>query len=80
VRNEPESPLAANDDAAAPAGLTPRNEPDEPVLQRIAILRAAIMAEHTARLADPGRDSAIMDALVQDFQAAWAELPDAAAG
>ena len=54
--------------------------PDEPVPPRIAALRAAIMAEHAARLADPARDPAIMDRLVEEFGAVWTECPDAAAG
>ena len=79
VRNEPESPAPANDDAAVPTGLTVQNEPDEPAPPPIAALRAAIMAEHAARLADPERDPAIMDGLVREVAAAWG-LPDALAG
>ena len=79
VRNEPESPAPANDDAAVPTGLTVQNEPDEPAPPPIAALRAAIMAEHAARLADPERDPAIMDGLVREVAAAWG-LPDARAG
>ena len=79
VRNEPERPAPANDDAAVPTGLTVQNEPDEPAPPPIAALRAAIMAEHAARLADPDPDPAIMDGLVQRVAAAWG-LPDARAG
>jgi hypothetical protein len=76
-RNEPGSPRPANDDAASPAEL--RYAPNEPVPARIAVLRAAIMAEHAARLAEPARDPAIMDGLVEEFGAAWAEV-DAGVG
>ena len=79
VRNEPESPAPANDDAAVPTGLTVQNEPDEPAPPPIAALRAAIMAEHAARLADPERDPTIMEGLVQRIATAWG-LPDARAG
>ena len=79
VRNEPERPAPANDDAALSTDQPPRDEPDAPVPPRIAALRAAIMAEHAARLADPERDPAIMDGLVQRVAAAWG-LPDARAG
>ena len=79
LRNEPESPAPANDDAALSTDQPPRNEPDEPVPPPIAALRAAIMAEHAARLADPGRDPAIMEGLVQRVAAAWG-LPDARTG
>ena len=75
VRNEPERPAPANDDAAVPTGLTVQNEPDGPVPPPISALRAAIMAEHAARLADPERDPAIMDGLVREVAAAWG-LPD----
>ncbi|MFO1050054.1 MAG: hypothetical protein U1E52_19410 [Geminicoccaceae bacterium] len=51
--------------------LTLRNEPDDPVPPRVVALRAAIMAEHAARLADPERDPAIMDGLVREVAAAW---------
>ena len=79
LRNEPESAAPANDDAALPTDQPLRNEPDEPVPPPIAALRAAIMAEHAARLADPERDPTIMDGLVREVAAAW-ELPDAPAG
>ena len=72
---EPSDSLAANDDAAAPAEL--RYTPDEPVPRRIAVLRAAIMAEHAARFADPERDPAIMEGLMEEFAAAWAEVDPA---
>ena len=79
LRNEPESAAPANDDAALPTDQPPRNEPDDPVPPPIAALRAAIMAEHAARLADPERDPTIMDGLVREVAAAWG-LPDARAG
>lgn len=84
-RNPP--PPAANDDAAeagdraaSPADPAPRNESGDPVPPRVVALRAAIMAEHAARFADPERDPAIMEGLVREFGAAWAELPHAEAG
>ena len=79
VRNEPERPVPANDDAALSTDQPPRDEPDEPVPPRIVALRAAIMAEHAARLADPERDPAIMDGLVREVAASWG-LPEARAG
>ncbi|MGD9509781.1 MAG: hypothetical protein AB7O95_01435 [Geminicoccaceae bacterium] len=76
LRNEPDDPgpLPANDDAAPPEL---RYTPDEPVPQRIAVLRAAIMAEHAARRAEPGRDPAILEGLREEFAAAWAEVDPA---
>lgn len=59
--------------------MTQTTVADEPVPPPIAALRAAIMAEHAARLADPERDPAIMEGLVQRVAAAWG-LPDALAG
>ena len=79
LRNEPESAAPANDDAALPTDQPLRNEPDEPVPPPIAALRAAIMAEHAARLADPDPDPTIMEGLVQRIATAWG-LPDARAG
>ena len=79
LRNEPERPAPANDDAALSTDQPPRNEPDAPVPPRVAALRAAVMAEHAARLADPERDPAIMDGLVREVAAAWG-LPGALAG
>ena len=79
VENEPESPPPANDDAALSTDQPPEIEPDDPVPPRVVALRAAVMAEHAARLADPERDPAIMDGLVREVAAAWG-LPDALAG
>ena len=58
--------------------MNPTTVADGPVPPRIVALRAAIMAEHAARLADPERDPAIMDGLVREVAAAWG-LPEALA-
>ena len=79
VRNEPERPAPANDDAALSTDQPPRDESEDPVPPPISALRAAIMAEHAARLADPERDPTIMEGLVQRIATAWG-LPDARAG
>ena len=79
LRNEPESAAPANDDAALSTDQPPRDKSEDPVPPPISALRAAIMAEHAARLADPERDPVIMEGLVQRVAAAWG-LPDALAG
>ena len=80
MQNEPERSSPANDDAPSPAAAELRYEPDELVPPRVLALRAAIMAEHAARFANPERDPAIMDGLVREFGAAWAEWPASEAG
>ena len=80
VQNEAERSPPANDDAPPPAAAELRYEPGDPVPPRVLTLRAAIMAEHAARFADPERDPAIMDGLVREFGAAWAEWPASEAG
>ena len=59
--------------------MNPTTVADGPVPPPVAALRAAIMAEHAARLADPERDPAIMEGLVREVAAAWG-LPEALAG
>ena len=71
LRNEPESPSPANDDAVPPPCPPSRNEPGEPTPARVAALRAAILAEHAACQALPERDPEVMAGLVRELGDAW---------
>ena len=55
-----------------------RNEPGGPAPARIAALRAAVIAEHAACHALPGRDPEVMAGLVRELGDAWGSAMAAA--
>ena len=77
-RNEPKGLPPANDDSARPPDPRSQNEPNDAAPARVAALRVAIMEEHAACRAEPGRDPEIMAGLVRELGDAWGSAMAAA--